>query len=158
MSHWLSSNSPSIQADTLTDIWAPLWYINTINKSAIMHPISLLRCHHNLQQQCLFFVSQWTISPLAVWFGAGWVYHGWQRWGDPSLCRAYLWNVHSCTLPQSSWLSFFTAVSHFIMQTQWHHMAHKLPTREDTCNKCLKNYFLSIICLKRTNRVIYGNF
>lgn len=95
----------SSQVCTLTDKWAPLKYINTINKSAIMPPISILRLHCNLIQQCASSVSRWAIYPLAQWFRVRWVYHRWQWHGGPSLHIIHNWYEYSCALQKNSSMS-----------------------------------------------------
>lgn len=129
------------QVWTVTDKWAPLRYINTINKSAIVHPISPLRCHSNLEKQSLFFVSHWPVSPLAC------VIWNWMSQSQLTVMRrsliTYHGYAHRCALQESSWMSFFLfffgAFTHFIIQTQWRHMANELQAKEDSSCKSVSH-------------------
>lgn len=96
----------SSQVYMVTDKWTLPKYINTINKSIIMHLISMLTCHCNLTQQYLSYVPHWAISPLALWFEVWWFYHRWQWQGGLSLYFIHNWYEHSCALQRNSWTSF----------------------------------------------------
>lgn len=74
-----------------------------------------------------------------------------------SLIILHIW-AHSCEFTKKNkkiLVVLFAAFSHFIIQTQWHHMANELQAKADTIKACLMNYSSHIFSLKRRNWAIY---